>query len=242
MTLTDEAKHPVIFLHLQKTGGTTVEHLLRSWFRDRNFASRDRTGKIAVDVLRGSDMILSGHFLASELPPIADDAIVTTVLREPVERLLSHCYFLKSYTEDHLAGFGDSFLLEVKRTPLAELVASEVFAHRFGDFYVRKLDPKYQWEQPRSLASPQRALRFLERCNVIGITNRLDDYIHRLMRKLQVPEEAEIPRLNARSDIARLEGFEAVERESLDEHTIETIEALLARDRKLYNCALAMVV
>ena len=233
---------PLIFFHLQKTGGTTVDSLLRKHLSGWEFASKDRSGKISDVLVKAQRFVLSGHFTAAELPTLTSAAFVTTVLREPTERLLSHCYFLKSYAEGNLETYKDAFLMKVKRTPMRDLLLDGEFIDRFSDFYVRKLDPAYEAGQPGNTASLERATQFLQRCNLLGQTGKLDAYCCQLLEALGIRARSDVPALNSRSVIENWDGFERAAREELREVDAEAIENVIGRDRVLYNYTVGMTI
>ena len=165
--------HPVstlFFIHLHKTGGTSVRHAAREefppekmlmlygkgsqWTSPAARAIADRPGPFAEKMARLSDHIVandiaffSSHLSAAHLPCF-DPGRAFTILRDPVERVLSQYYFFRNAgrTEDTLEAF-------VERPE-----------HR--NFQHRKLDGLD-----------------LERLGIVGVLERYDDFIGRLNAK-----------------------------------------------------------
>jgi hypothetical protein len=100
---------PAIFLHIQKTAGTTIVELARSAYGDQNVISHGDylkgidycpcTGVVGVDekLLDDFDNIpfLSGHFGYGFAKRYMPGRYSFTFLREPIERVLSFYYFCR---------------------------------------------------------------------------------------------------------------------------------------------------
>lgn len=100
---------PAVFLHIQKTAGTTIVELVRSAYGDHNVMSHDDylkgihscplTGEVRVDekVLRDFHNIpfLSGHFGYGFAKRYMPGRYSFTFLRDPIERILSFYYFCR---------------------------------------------------------------------------------------------------------------------------------------------------
>ena len=80
---------PVVFLHVPKTGGTGVEAQLEEWFGRFPQKDRYRWWASSVELERPGRIV--GHFPYDVLAPFAaSDAAWLTMIRDPVERSLSH--------------------------------------------------------------------------------------------------------------------------------------------------------
>lgn len=100
---------PAVFMHIQKTAGTTIVELARSAYGDHNVMSHDDylkginsctlTGEVRVDekVLQDFDNIpfLSGHFGYGFAKRYMPGRYSFTFLRDPIERILSFYYFCR---------------------------------------------------------------------------------------------------------------------------------------------------
>lgn len=88
---------PIVFLHLPKTAGQSVRQFLCDAFPRRSMFPGQMDQHLALFSradLRQYDMF-AGHFSWSLLDVLGEDALLLTVLRDPVERILSFFRFLR---------------------------------------------------------------------------------------------------------------------------------------------------
>lgn len=99
------AAETIIFLHLPKTAGTTLNRLIEWEYPLREMYSVDpvlyewsaaRLRKLSERRLRTTRMF-KGHMLFGLHEVLPQPATYITVLRDPVERVLSAFYFMRSY-------------------------------------------------------------------------------------------------------------------------------------------------
>ena len=99
------AAEAIIFLHLPKTAGTTLNRLIEWEYPLREMYSVDpvlyewsaaRLRKLSARRLRKTRMF-KGHMLFGLHEVLPQPATYITVLRNPVERVLSAFYFMRSY-------------------------------------------------------------------------------------------------------------------------------------------------
>ncbi len=102
---------PVIFLHIPKTAGSTVYAALKllhgpHFMRVGNvFSNPDRCRELAWQMRHDPSVrVAAGHTLLALRPLYPPEARWATMLRDPVERTLSHYY----YYCHHLAASGDT--------------------------------------------------------------------------------------------------------------------------------------
>src|SRR6266480_7471713 len=106
MTQADRAAEAVIFLHLPKAAGSTLNRLIE-WeyplfpmysidpvFFEWSWAHLQRLSKERLRRIR----VFKGHMLFGLHAILPQPATYITVLREPVDRVLSAFYFMRSYT------------------------------------------------------------------------------------------------------------------------------------------------
>lgn len=85
---------PALFLHIQKTAGTSILHLARQHYGDSLASHGDCWGK-SPDQLRHVRFI-SGHIGYHFARPLMEGRYTFTFLRDPAERILSMYYFCRS--------------------------------------------------------------------------------------------------------------------------------------------------
>lgn len=104
------APKPAIFMHIQKTAGSSVVHLARAYYGNENVSShgdhlegftdfplKDKFfshERILVEF--GHLPFISGHFGYDFAKPFMQQRYSFTFLRDPIERILSFYYFCKS--------------------------------------------------------------------------------------------------------------------------------------------------
>lgn len=82
---------PAVFLHIQKTAGTSIVQAASQYYGSNLVSHGDFTGKTPED-FRGIAFI-SGHFGYEFARPFLGSRVSFTFLREPCERVLSFYYF-----------------------------------------------------------------------------------------------------------------------------------------------------
>lgn len=230
----------VVFQHLHKTGGTTVRDYLERALPDRQFARTDGVGYVQDIAAEAQNCdVVSGHLTAYDMSRIERPAFKMIVLREPVERLLSHYYFHKSYTADHIRTYGRDLLVKTKEKPLGELLDDDEYRDFYSAFYAKRLDPEYAGSGEPML---ERAMSNLGSFDVIGITSRMPEFLDSVSAALGTEPASHDVALNARRDRVHQEGFEFADREPLSDTDLIKIEALIGPDRHLYNFAVSRAV
>ncbi len=129
--------HPTdlfIFLHIPRTGGTTLNGVFFNNFAREEIISlysRDDFATGAAELARrgGAVRLVQGHFLHDEhIEALRQgrDAKLVTFIRHPVERLVSEYLFLKSWPHSQMYE-----LLNSRNIGFAEYIASEDNAFRW---------------------------------------------------------------------------------------------------------------
>ena len=85
---------PVLFLHLQKTAGTSILHLARKYYGDSIVSHGECWGK-SPEQLRQFRFV-SGHIGYDFARPLLQGRYTFTFLRDPAERILSMYYFCRT--------------------------------------------------------------------------------------------------------------------------------------------------
>jgi hypothetical protein len=99
---------PLIFIHLPKAGGTTLmgaviaRYRAGRGFRFTGLPSRTEEFKALPVEERAKFDVVHGHVHFGIHRWLPDPATYATMLRDPVERIISHYYFVKSSPEHYL--------------------------------------------------------------------------------------------------------------------------------------------
>lgn len=170
---------PLIFLHVPKAAGTTLQEIIvRQYpggkgFRFTGAPEREREFLAMSDAERAAYDVLTGHVAYGIHRHVPGSPVYVTMLRDPVERIISHYYFVlrkpDHYLHDLVAGGRMSLRDYVERRASIELDNDQT---------------RYFVEQPRPTdrfvpITPdllERAKRNLERgFAVVGLAERFDE-------------------------------------------------------------------
>lgn len=97
-TFPSAAGRKLVFLHLPKTGGTTLHHHFSAAFSEEETCpERFSNLQLIPPETLARYRYFSGHFNYEQVRMIPGPAYVVTVLRDPFERILSTYYFWKRH-------------------------------------------------------------------------------------------------------------------------------------------------
>jgi hypothetical protein len=207
---------PVVFLHVMKCGGTSVRAALATGVAGRregpdvfeldgaaakvaaggkdadNWAFRDALLPYVLDTMHPA--LVLGHFrYRTRYERLLDSAHFVTVLRDPVERLVS-LYKYRRYKEGIDVPVSGSF---------DEYLASKRWAQE-GHAYVDVFSGADGLDA-RSQAAIDAAVANLSRFSVVGFTHQLDEFAQGVAacvgRPVRIPVLNESPAPEGRSDI-----------------------------------------
>ncbi len=212
---------PFFFLHIPKTGGTSV----RLWLEQRLGDKHGSTTYFKPSELaeRKSDPLISGHYDWSVTEQLDFPVRVLTVLRDPVDQVRSHFDHLQRSERDQ------------HKAILTEFPTIEAFAqgHPWGsNLQTQRLaglpdDSALRAEPEKWLAV---AKAHLDQCYWFGVLGQMEESIDRLRKLLGWP--ARTLRRYQRENVA-------AEPLWINEEQRALIERANALDRALYDYALA---
>lgn len=241
----------VVFLHIMKTGGTSLSHLLEQLAgSSRSCISVPLDDLLVMSTPRLKQVrAVSGHIPYEALGLLPGPFQTITVLREPVERTLSHYREVR-----RTAGVPGELTLD-------QFLADDRYAVPSGNYQARSLahtvDLAGAWitysptsrylqtggreDQPYPLQSLfdstpvalsddqllERAAANLSSVDLVGVTESLDGLGRRLCRLFGAPE----------TSLAQLNVSEHTGSRDLPTHTRRLIEQRTAVDRELYELA-----
>ncbi|MBO0730022.1 MAG: hypothetical protein J2P57_12240 [Acidimicrobiaceae bacterium] len=248
-----EPVHPrVVFLHMQKAGGTSLSAMLVNWFgRDRAMV-----GMWVDDLLFCPPQLLArlnviaGHLPYAALPLIPPPFDTVTVLRDPFSRTLSHFDNLRrvypAFRGLSLEQFVFDETFQVAGNLQARYLAHDVdlanawrswspehrLAYLWGDSTSAELPVTALFELGPTGCSDEellrKARRNLEQIDLVGTTDALHDLGVRLADRLGFPE-SQLPQHNATPGRPDIEDVSSIIRRQIEKRT--------AVDRELYDLA-----
>jgi hypothetical protein len=230
----------LLFLHIHKTGGSTLTGALSNRFAARDCLSLYFGPEPDLGDLERFRFI-SGHLDISFLAGFREPPFVVTFLRDPIERALSSFSYTRSFPPDYqppvlIHGRGpeayeryQAYRRLARECSILELIerAPEVAVEYLGNRQARVLGGTSPDGGDERL---DRALEGLERCDFVGISERLEESLAWLTRRLGWRDLGPLPRTNVTT--AR------VRREQVASETMEALLELTEIDRQLYRMAL----
>ncbi|SIQ76095.1 MULTISPECIES: sulfotransferase family 2 domain-containing protein [Acidiphilium] len=247
------------FLHLEKCGGVAVMRWLAPQFHPeqidpdplravppQNFY-RAPAG-IGRDVARYA--LLWGHFGLPALERIDPDRFKFTFLREPRARLVSIYHFWRSVRPDVIGDVANDPLMGAahRHDLLGFLRDPEPSLRDYLDnFYARRLTGRYRTgaaidplmaDPAASLAAARDALA---RLDFVGITETMDDSVHRLATLIgaKPPDRPVRGNVTAENHVESADFFRKAERTPMTPEIQTELDRLTTLDRTLYADALA---
>lgn len=181
---------PVVFDHIPKCAGTSIHAFLRKYYPTRFTylagVHKNQAGifKQYPEKKRNRFAFISGHSANNLLDYVRKDAVAVTVFRDPVDRIVSHYYYVKRQTNHPLH----------ERAFVRDSVSLQDYCAKFDDeslhnFYVRRYSGLEAAEIDQF---PERAIslaleKIVSRYAVVGFQDRLPEFLQRVGKRLQLP-------------------------------------------------------
>ncbi len=206
----------LMFLHLPKTGGTTLSAILRDLYSGRPYLdhesldNRPATLHDLTKEQRASLVLAMGHYRWGLHQTLGCAPHYITLLRDPVERVLSTYSFLvlQGYPGyEALAGTSLEAFLDL--------------SHEARNLQMRMLSGAGDEED----GDPEQAAANLKSCLAVGTTERFNDSLRLFRRRLGWPETAYPHKNVTRKRLLRRDVTPAV---------LRKIERLNAHDQELW--------
>ena len=241
-------RKPAIFLHIQKTAGTSMVDLVRRHYRNRLISHGTYLEKIpystgnnlkineqVIAEFRGIPFV-SGHFGYDFASIFMPDRYSFTFLRDPIERILSFYFFCRSQNpaEYYIYRLSQENLLNeflekgLKIPEIGAFILNHQVWQLACGFGNRK---NYGYESLPAENLLELALKHLENFSYVGFTETFEEDRDKILFDLQVP----IPP----KKIAENTNPYRPTKEDLAESTLALLDQLIQLDQILYQKAWA---
>jgi hypothetical protein len=242
----------LVFLHLPKTGGTTLHHHFSAHFAPEEICP-ERFSKLHEYPREQLDRYryFAGHFNFDQLRLIPGPLFIVTVLRDPMKRLMSSYLFWKRHTAEAAARPGMDGPALARALPLSEFlkhpnhqvqdsVNNTMTRYLAGQVTVNA-DLTYRYYAGcaalpvTELEVLHRALGNLLAIDVVGVTSNLEDVYAKVALAYGMPRVPKLAQLNTRIDAAP--GLEPAVEEPPDAQARAELERSLWLDRVVFRLA-----
>lgn len=234
---------PFCFLHIPKTAGTTARNFLLTHFPAEQTLILQGTPKEALSVLheRQPHLAYFGHLPYVLLQGFPKLPRLFTVLRDPVERALSHYYFIRQrLRENRYNGPVDKTLLQVCELEIGDFLQQERDRSQviLGELQTRMLaDCGASWQlsdydprlppAPLTRADLKLAKERLRQCVVVGLSHRLHESLELLCAGFGWSLPTELCCENQTASRPK--------QHELDATTLRILDEITRADRELYE-------
>ena len=243
------------FVHIPKTGGTTLHNFLASHYPNDQICPERHNHLTNLTIRELSAFrLFSGHFdwTSIDLFPVRSRRIVT-ILRDPTTRLLSMYRFLRAHDPNYARARNlDLILLANVYTAEAFFMHSSVRASPwFNNGLVNALAGTIgfgRWERAQKAAGPTETVRYdklldlakarIGLCTAVGLFEAFEQSVQLIASQLGFPIPGSLKREMAFEDIAgNHPHIRMVDQVELTQSVAQSIEPLIALDQKLYTFA-----
>lgn len=224
-----------IFIHIQKTAGTSMVRMLSRHYADSFLSHADYLTKSTEEV--GATRFVSGHFGYAYAKQFMTDRFSFTFLREPRDRVMSFYAFCKSQPPEEQSIYRIAREHTLNRFLELGLEDSEVRQYLFNH---QSWQMAMGWAAPNGaslenyhpVAMLRDAVENANSLNMVGIVADFEQDFRFALRQLGLPTSGELAWKNKSSDkiVAR----------ALSPKTLRLLDRLLELDQKLYEAVLEL--
>lgn len=230
-----------VFLHLPKTGGTSLHHYLAGKFESQK-VFHALAGRDVMAATKENYEFYSGHLFWPTIEEIPS-RVVFTIFRDPVTRILSQFHYFKSFRSTYLVENKMEYLLQYKNLPLMDYLNGESYLPDTRNPQIRYFldvdDVAKSGHIVDEDAALEKAMARVNSLDAVGIFEHFDLSAKLICQVIGVDPPVEILRLNVTDENHKdPKVFDKVERHVTPEH-IEIIRANNGLDLKLHDHAKA---
>lgn len=239
-------KIPAVFMHIQKTAGTSIVHVAMRHYGQGNVISHGdfsaNRGKYPIiEFLKKKNIqerychtpFVSGHFGFEFCSALMEDRYSFTFLRDPVERIISFYHYLRAHPNPtvYVNAMANKHSFE---DFLTLAFVDPVIADRLYNHQVWQLTSGYGSSEaysPERASPPRRdlqsALTNIHKFSFVGLTESFEEDLSTLLDALKISK----PRKQVHSNVVA----GRVEAKNLPESTLNLLKKLTTLDQALYD-------
>ena len=245
------ARRTLVFIHLEKTGGTTLRNLLTAQFEEDRICPGPNSPIYSFPVAElGHYDFFAGHFDLDSVRYIPRRSITTiSLFREPCARLISWYRYHNSHPPQGEHALNRFVVLanrlsaeeffespEVRTSPLAFNRYLLAFGRSFG-WFDHSRGSFHRIDLDRALKDAKSAIRGL---TALGITEQFDRSASYIFKALDFSPPAAIKPVNVTDDMPNvLDSFRFVEPVSMTPRLAAALNDLTSYDQEIYRFAVS---
>ena len=234
----------IVFLHIPKTGGTSLHEILVENFRDEEICP-ERFNRL--EHWNSDDLaqfrFFSGHFDRGGLDRIPQQKSVISIFRDPKRRILSLYYFWRSHKDAVIKRANLHGPRIAKQMPLLEFLRnrSDSVPQNIDNMLARTLLGKISIGRNGEYLCPKpevlpRVTEYIERMAAFGIMEEFDESAQHILSTLGFPIPERIPHAR-NSESLNDPNLERIEREPVTPEIEAELERLTEMDQQIYEYA-----
>lgn len=234
----------IIFMHAEKTGGSTIHAVLKPFFSSDQICPErlSQIGFLPKEYLSRFSFF-SAHAAIEDLIDIPRPAFTMTFLRNPIERSISLYDFWRSFSWD----FIEQNNLHGPR--LAKMLTPREFfdrsnnwrthaTNRYTEMLIGEVRDRSGAHILRDIErKSEQAIMVLESFDFVGITELMDESFDRLSQCLDIPKDLLSERENVSHENSQKNPstFEPIESLTIEDEVLDEISSLNAADKIIYD-------
>jgi len=251
ISIRDLTEEKLVFLHLPKTGGTTLRHVLAQGFEPARICPEpfNRLQHYCAGEL-ARYRLFSGHFDLPSTQLIPGPKAIVTMVREPTARLISLYFFQRAHPPEIIERDHLELPRLAQRHTIDEFFAAPAVTRHpsIDNALTRTLTqvlPEGSWDalvgEPENAVPAEallhRALRALDALDAVGVLERYEESARVICARAQLAVDTHIKPRQVLEDLVASREMSLPERAPVTERTLRLLAPLVAADRVLYRRA-----
>lgn len=243
---TQEIKEKIVFLHIPKTGGTTLHNLISESFPKPRICPERFNNLVSLDKSElDSYGFFSGHYDWRNVENIPGNKKIITILRNPRARILSLYHFWRSHTWQHINQHNLGGPRHAKTYDLEKFLSLDdpAVVANIDNALTRNLIGRVFAGSNREFLYPEnevidRALHNLETLHSLGVLEYTRFSVEKILRSLNIEPPLQIPRERDSSSFEGTPAMEKVEKQSVSPVSESSLSELTKYDDVIYQYVL----